>query len=172
VQSAVVSAMSEADLRRGMEIAAIAGQLWTVSDVVGALRAPVIADFLEAKSEELQAIAVKTLLRFGATRALSEAMAKTSAEVEGLGKDEVTEGAIRLTMSDIAEEQSQDLAQAGVELTAEGLARMAAAKGMRQATEEMVAEGVTSVAEGAEQIGAAETVQAVADTQEPGKKEA
>jgi len=49
---------------------------------------------------------------------------------------------------------------------------MAAAKGMRQATEEMVAEGVTSVAEGAEQIGAAETVQAVADTQEPGKKEA
>jgi len=68
VQRAVVSAMSEADLRRGMEIAAIAGQLWTVSDVVGALRAPVMADFLGAKSDELQAIGVKSLFRCGATR--------------------------------------------------------------------------------------------------------
>ena len=52
VQSAIVSAMSAADLDRGMELASVAGQLGAASDMMGTLGMPVLAAFLDAKGEQ------------------------------------------------------------------------------------------------------------------------
>ena len=133
-----------------MDLAAIAGQLWTVSDVVAALDMPVLADFLEVKGEELQEIAVEVLLRFGATHALAEYMEETGAEVEALGMEEAGEGAARLDISAGMEARSKELAQTGAEMTAQGLSQLAAAGGMRDAAKDLVTDSLGSKPEDGE----------------------
>ncbi len=73
--SAVVGLMSADDLERGLELARMAGEMWAVSDVVALLDMPVLADVLESRGENLQQIAVETIVRFSSARALSEVMA-------------------------------------------------------------------------------------------------
>ena len=163
VKVLIVSAISEEDLGYGMDLAAIAGQLWTVSDVVAALGMPVLADFLEVKGEELQNIAVETLLRFGATRALADNMGKTSSKVGELGAEEVVEGATRLGISDEMAARSDELAKTSADLTAQGLAQMAAASGMRDAAEVLVVAGTASIAGEVNKLSKAETPDAAAD---------
>ena len=153
LQSALVSALSEEELGYGMDLAAIAGQLWTVSDVVAGLDMPVLADFLEIKGEELQNIAVEVLLRFGATHALAAYMEETGAEVESLGMEEAFEGAARLDISAGMDARSQELAQTGAALTAKGLSQLAAAGGMRDAAKDLVTDSLDPKPEQAEDQG-------------------
>jgi len=153
IQSALVGALSEEELGYGMDLAAIAGQLWTVSDVVAALDMPVLADFLEVKGEELQEIAVEVLLRFGATHALADYLEETGAEVEALGMEEAYEGAARMDISAEMEARSKELAQAGAELTAQGLSQLAAAGGMHDAAKDLISDSVTTQSEKAEDQG-------------------
>ena len=163
VQSAIVSAMSAADLDRGMELASVAGQLEAASDMMGTLGMPVLAAFLDAKGEQVKRVAVNMLLRAGATRALGAAIAETGVEVGELGADEFAKGITRLAQAQAIESQSQQLAQAGAELTEQGVAEMAVSQEARQAAQEMRAKGVAEIAIGAEEVGAAEPTEAVAD---------
>ena len=110
VMSAVVAGMSSEDLERGMDLAAIYGELSVVGDVVAALDMPVLAAFLEDRGDWLREIAVDDLLRYGATRALSEAMEETGQEVAGLGSGEVAEGLVRLAASEEMAARSEALA--------------------------------------------------------------
>jgi hypothetical protein len=135
--SAVVGLMSDDDLDRGMELARMAGELWTVSDVVALLDMPVLAAFLEQRGEWLQEIAVETILSFGATRAVAEAMGETGTRVAGLGADEVAEGVVRGVASGALATDSEALAEAGVALAAQGMVETAAAEAAAKAAREL-----------------------------------
>ena len=84
--------MSKEELERGLELARLAGELWTVSDVVGVLEMPVLAEFLEERGPRLQDIAVDQLLRYTGTRALAGAIKEAGQDIEAMGEDEVVEG--------------------------------------------------------------------------------
>ena len=89
---AIVKLMSKEELERGLELARIAGELWTVSDVAGLLDMPVIAEFLEERGSHLQDIAVDQLLRYTSTRALAGAIKEAGQHIEAMGENEVVEG--------------------------------------------------------------------------------
>lgn len=116
MQSDVVSALSSDDLDRSMRLGAIAGQIGVASEIVYGLQMPELAAFLRTKGEELHAIAVNGIQRFGATRALSAAMAETSNQIGALGANEMLEGMARQEVADAALAASNDLtAEAGAE---------------------------------------------------------
>ena len=69
VKGAIVTLMSREELDRGLELARIAGEMWTVSDLAALLDMPMLADFLEERGMRLQEIAVDQLLRSTGTRA-------------------------------------------------------------------------------------------------------
>lgn len=163
LESAIVSEMSADDLDHGMKLASIAGQLWAASNVLETLDMPMIADFLDDKGQELQDLAVDTLLRSGATRGLARAMADTGAEVGELGAGEVAEGIGRLVESAELENQSELLEDAGEQLTEQGLDEVVASEELSEAAKEIRAEGVDEMTTGAEEIGEAETAETVAE---------
>lgn len=73
-------------------LASITRQLYVAGDVVAGLEMPVLAEFLADPGEWPREIAVDTVLRFGASRTLSDALAKTGLDVQSLGEGEVAEG--------------------------------------------------------------------------------
>jgi hypothetical protein len=166
VMSAIVAGMSADDLEEGMELAGISGQLVAASDVLEELDMPILSAFLYDRGEWLREIAVNNMLRFGATRALSEAMAETQEQIEELGTDEVNEGLTRMALSEDAAIASEELAAAGARLAAEGLAEIAAARAMGEASAELAVEGIAQVAEGAADLGESEALHATADAVE------
>jgi len=91
---AIVKLMSREELDRGLELARIAGELGTVSDVAGLLDMPVIAEFLEERGSRLQEIAVDQLLRYTGTRALAGAIKEAGEHIEAMGEDEVVDGVV------------------------------------------------------------------------------
>jgi hypothetical protein len=145
VQSALVSALSAGDLRRGMEIAGISGELRATADVLGILGMPVVSDFLMDKGEQLQELAVRSLLRFGATRTLAESMAETGANVQSLAENELYEGSVRLEASDALKAGSKRLAKKGAKLTELGEDELVVADGMAESARDLVIEGVTQL---------------------------
>jgi hypothetical protein len=162
VQSAIISLMADGDLAESMDIAAISGQLFAVSEVMDAIDMPVLAAFLETKGEQLHEIAVDTIFRYSATRALGDAMAETGRELDAMGEREVAEGADRMAAAEGLAESSEDMAAEGVERAAHGLAEMAAAQGMHEAAEELALEGAAEAAAGAARIGAADAISELA----------
>jgi hypothetical protein len=155
--SAIVGAMSEEDLERGMELARIAGELETIGDVVDMLQMPVLSEVLTKRGLRLRQIAVDTLLSFTATRALSGAMGQTGKDIEALGENEVAEGVVRLAVSDAAAARSQELAQMSDALVSQGVDELVTAKLAGEVAREAATAGVAKIASGAEAIGAGET---------------
>ncbi len=100
LQSDVVAALSSDDLERSMALGAIAGQIAVAAEIVYTLQLPELAIFLRDKGDELHAIAVDGVKRFGAGRALSEAMLETSNQIGVLGANEMLEGMARQDMAD------------------------------------------------------------------------
>jgi hypothetical protein len=95
VQSEIVRALGKADLEFAMAIAAIAGQMTVVSDIAAMRDLPVLAVFLDDKGAELHNLAVDSIVRFGATRAVAKCMAQTAARVGKPGAGEMVEGMAR-----------------------------------------------------------------------------
>ena len=118
LMGAIVSLMSKEELERGLELGRLAGELWTVSDVVDMLDMPVLAEFLDERGMRLQEIAVDQLLRYTGTRALAGAIKETGKEIEAMGEQEVAEGAVRMAVSEAAAERSQELSMASDALAA------------------------------------------------------
>lgn len=129
VMSAAVAALNEEDLEDTMEIASISGELSVLADVLASLDMPTMAEFVFDRSERLHEIAVDNILRFGAMRALSEAMGAAGDEIGDLGEEEMLEGEARLDMAAAAADNSFAMRSAGEAMIAEGLAALAAAEG-------------------------------------------
>ena len=143
-----------------------------VSDVADILQMPVLSAFLDVKSDELQDLAVDTILRFSATRTLAAAMGATGAGVAELGANEMAEGLTRLAVAEGMAIRSDELAEVGAELVAEGLVETAAAAGLREAAGDLAAEGIAEIAVGAEELGEAAVEADVAETLEGAAEEA
>jgi hypothetical protein len=127
------------------------------------LEMPVLAAFLADRGQWWREIAVDTVIRFGAQRALSDALVQTGFDIEELGAGEVDEGLARMAASALAAARSEELAEAGEEMAARGMVEMAAAEAMAEAGEELAAEGVVQVAGGAAALGAAAALNATSE---------
>ena len=103
---AIVGLMSRGDLEHGMELARLAGELAAVGDVVDLLDMPVLAEFLGERGMHLQEIAVEQMIRAVGTRALAGAIKAAGKDIEAMGEQELTEGAVRLAVADAAAERS------------------------------------------------------------------
>jgi len=117
--SAVVSGISAEDLEDAMDLAAISGQLAAASDIVTELDMPVLAAFLSDRGRWLREIAVDTVVRFGATRALSALMEETGWQLDDLAVDEIAEGLEELAGAEALAEREL-LAGAAADLTGKG----------------------------------------------------
>jgi hypothetical protein len=162
VQSEMVRYLSEADLDHAMGIAAIAGQLSVASDIVFMREMPVLADFLEARGHALHQLALESIVKFAAGRAVATSMAATATEVGQMGVDELEQGAARLGVAQRGVVASEALAMAGAEKVLSGAVAIEAAEELRQAGQGLALEGVADLAAGAERIGQAEALDATA----------
>ena len=77
VMSAVVASLGVDDLERGLQIARIGGELSVVAEVVRRLDMPVLSAFLADRSAALEDASVDGIMRAGAARAVSGALAST-----------------------------------------------------------------------------------------------
>jgi hypothetical protein len=150
---AIVGLMSWEDLDRGMELARMAGEMATASDVVDLLEMPVLATFLERRGLRLQEIAVEQLMRAASTRALSGAVKQAGRDIEAMGEQEIAEGAVRMAVSDAAAERSEQLAVTGVLLAGQGADELATAAVAGAVAKDAAVAGVAEVAAGAEEVG-------------------
>jgi hypothetical protein len=163
MQTAIVQALGEHDLDRGMDLAAIAGQLWAVSEMLESIDMPVLSAFLETKGHELQDIAVDSLLRATAAHDLADSMEETGLAIGELGANEVDEGEARLAAAQAFGEASEQLAAEGAAQAIQGATQVAAAKSKRKAKQELQQAAVTEIAEGAAKVGAAQAMGATAE---------
>jgi hypothetical protein len=163
VQSALIGALGAEDLADAMSMAAIAGQLGAVATVVDGLEMPILAAFLIDKSDELHDLAVESIYRSSATRALASAVGATGKDMAALGTNEMAQGLARLAISDTFAFRSEELAEEGLELTAEGLVEAAAADGMREASKDLAADAIGEIAAGSAELGAADTLDALTE---------
>jgi hypothetical protein len=163
---AIVKLMSREELERGLELARLAGELWTVSDVVGTLDMPVLADFLEERGMRLQQIAADQLLRYTGTRALAGAIKEAGKDIEAMGEQEIAEGAVRLAVSEAAAERSAELSAASDALAVKGVDELSTAAMAGLVARDAAQTGVAEIAAGAEELGAGEEIQAMGATLE------
>jgi hypothetical protein len=154
--SAIVGLMGEDDLERGMQLARLAGELEAAGSVVSRLQMPVLASFLVSRSNQLQGIAVDTIVRSGGTRALSQVIAAKGMEIEEMGIEEASEGLARLAASEAMVERSEQLAVAGVLFGVKGAVEVEMAAEEASLAREVGEAGVAGIAEGAALLGAAE----------------
>jgi len=163
---AIVKLMSREELERGLELARLAGELWTISDVAGVLDMPVLAEFLEERGMRLQQIAADQLLRFTGTRALAGAIKEAGEDVEAMGEQEVNEGILRLAVSDAAAQRSAELSAASDALAARAVDEMVTAEIAGSVARESAVIGVVEIAKGAEVMGAGEATMAMGEALE------
>jgi len=162
VQTEVVAALSAGDVARAMELGAVSGQLAVASDFVASRNMPVLAAFLEDKSNLLRKFAVDSAMRSGATRALAQAMSATGAKVGDLGVNEIAEGLVRMAVAEAGAERSQELAFEGEMNAIVGVEEIAAAEKARKVARKLEKQGIKQVAEGTEAVGQGEAIGAVA----------
>jgi hypothetical protein len=158
---AIVKLMSKEELERGLELARIAGELWTISDVAGVLDMPVLADFLEERGLRLQQIAADQLLRYTGTRALAGAIKQAGEDIEVMGEDEVVEGMLRGAASEAVAERSAELSVASDMLAAKGVDELTTAAMAGMVARDAAQSGVAEIASGAEEMGAGEATAAM-----------
>jgi len=155
--------MSKEELERGLELARLAGELWTLSDVVSVINMPVLADVLEARGVRLQEIAVEQLLLFAGTRVLAGAIQQAGEDVEAMGEEEIAEGAVRVAVSEAAAERSAELSAASDVLAAKGVGEVATAAAAGKVAKAAAKSGVAEIAKGAEAVGAGEAAAATGE---------
>jgi len=163
IQSILVSGLSEEDLRLGMEMGAIAGQLAVAADVVAMLDMPVLAEFLANRGDDLRDLAVDAIIKFGATRAMSQTMEGIGARIGAMGADEMVEGMARRTVAEAAAQRSEELAVAGLAYAVSGIENLEIAQAAGAVAHELAVEGVAEVAAGSLELGAGSTMEAVGE---------
>jgi hypothetical protein len=162
VQSEIVRSLGEADLEFAMAIAAISGQIAVVGDIATLRDMPVLAIFLENKGAALHELAVESIVKFGATRAVAKSMARTAGRVGALGADEMVEGMARLEVAAKGAAVSEAMAEAGAMKVVQGAVEIEASRDLREMAGAIAAQGVADVAAGSEKVGGAVVLDATA----------
>jgi len=167
---AVVSMVSWEELDRGLEVARVAGELGAVSDVVGVLGMPVLAEFLKMRGARLQSLAADQVLRFTSTRALAEAINTAGADLEAMGEQEAAEGMVRIAVSNAAAERSAELSVESELLAEKGADELITAEEAREVAKGSAKAGLSDIVEGAEMVGEGETLEAGGEVLEEGAR--
>lgn len=118
---------------------------------------------MEDKSDELNELATNAIVVAGATRAMAESLAVTSAALAKVGADELEEGLTRTTLAGLAAERAEDLADMGADMVTKGISDFATAEGMDVTADELALGGVGQVAEGAAMLGEAKAMAATGE---------
>ena len=153
--SAVVAVMGAEDLEQGLALARLSGELRAAYTLVQRLHMPVLAAFLDDRSERLHYMAVETALRASSTRALGTALVATGQDLSALSAEEVAEGVTRLAASAALEERSGELAEAGEIYAEAGADELMDAQTLGDAARGLASDGVAEAAVAGAELGAA-----------------
>jgi hypothetical protein len=123
----------------------------------------VLATFLDRRGARLQEIAVEQLMRAAGTRALAGAIREAGWDIEEMGEQEMTEGAVRMAVSDAAAERSAELSVASDLLAAQGIDEAATAIAAGAVATDTARAGVAEIAAGAEAVGKGEAAAAAGE---------
>jgi hypothetical protein len=164
VMSALVGMMSSDGIEHGMELARLSGELHTASEMVVALKMPVLANLLAKRAARLHEMSVEQIRLAISTSGISQILAATGQEISDLGSNEVEEGMTRLTVSRAASEESKAMSKASDELAVQGMEEMILAEKVGKTARREANEGAGEISAGAAVMGAALTMENVADT--------
>jgi hypothetical protein len=164
VLSALVGMMSTDGIEHGMELARLSGELQTASEMVEALKMPVLADLLSKRAARLHEMSVEQIRLAISTNGYSQILAATGQQISDLGENEVDEGMTRLTVSRAASEESAAMSIASDDLAAQGMEEMILAEKVGQAARLEANEGVSEISAGSAVVGAALALDNVAAT--------
>lgn len=164
VMSALVGMMSSEDLEHGLELARLSGELETTSEMVDALRMPVLANFLSDRAARLHEMSVAQIRRAISTDGISQVLAATGKKISTLGENEVEEGMARLTLSEVAAVESEVMSRTSEDLATKGIEEMVVAGEVTKVARAEAAEGAAEISSGSAVIGAALAMDEMAAT--------
>src|SRR4029453_13028595 len=97
----------------GVQLGRLAGGARGGGGIVRLLAMPVLAGFLESRSDRVNGMAINAVLRSTSTRALAAVMEATGADLASLSAENVADGIVRLATADAMAVRSGELAGAG-----------------------------------------------------------
>jgi len=151
----IVKSMSAEDLERALDLAAISGQLATVSDLAYGLEMTTLGSFLNISSRKLKGHAVESLVLMRGNRELARSMREVSEQLSGLGRTEAARAAVKIGLAESLQAKSEELADAAAGNVLRGLDEASISDTLGGASEALAREGIGNVAVGSGQIGAA-----------------
>jgi hypothetical protein len=125
--SEAATALSLSEVERGMELAAMAGQIGTVADTVRVMGMESLGSFLNDMSLRMRGIAVRDVLESQDRRGLARAIGDAGAGVGALAESELAAGMAELASAQNAADASELAAKVGAGQIASGLVEEAAA---------------------------------------------
>ena len=125
---AIVGLMSQEELDRGLELARLAGELWTVGDLAEVLDMPVLARIPRSARHAPARDRRRAVAALHEHARAAGAIKQTGKAIEAAGENEIAEGAVRLAASAAAAERSAELAMASDILAAQGSDEFATAR--------------------------------------------
>lgn len=120
-------ALSLDEVERGMELAAMAGQIGTVGDTVRAIGMESLGKFLDDMSRRMRELAVRDMLQSQDARGLAQAIGEAGEGVGVLGETELAAGIAELASAQEAADASELAATVGAGQIVAGLAEATAA---------------------------------------------
>jgi hypothetical protein len=163
VLSALVGMMGRSDIEHGLELARLSGELYTVRDMVEALKMPVLAEFLTDRAARLHAMSVEQIRVAISTDGLSQVLAATGQKIGTLGENEVEEGMVRLSTSQAVAVQSEALAISSDTLAVKGLTEVVIGEEVAQDARAEAMQGTAEISSGSAVMGAALAMDDMAD---------
>lgn len=164
VLNALMGMMSEENIKHGLELARLSGELETAGEMVAALQMPVLASFLLERASRLHEMSVDQIRLAISTDGMSQVMAAAGERIAVLGENEVEEGVARLVISSAASEESAAMLKASEELAMQGMEEVLDAREVARAVRAEALEGAAEISSGSAVVGAALTVDEVATT--------
>lgn len=155
VLSALVGMMGRSDIEHGLELARLSGELYTVRDMVDALKMPVLAEFLTDRAARLHAMSVEQIRIAISTDGLSQVLAATGKKIGTLGENEVEEGMVRLSTSEAVAGESESLAKTSEDLAIKGATEVVIGEEVAEDARAEAMQGTATISSGSAVMGAA-----------------
>ena len=175
VMSALVGMMSREDIEHGLELARLSGELHTVSEMVEALKMPVLSTYLYERASRLHEMSVEQIRVAISTDGVSQILSAAGQRINTLGENEVDEGMVRLATAEAVSAQSAARSKASEDLAVQGITEMVIGGEIADAAQAEAVEGASDISSGSAVIGAAlvmdEMATALKEKSEQGQKE-
>jgi hypothetical protein len=155
VVSALVGMMSREDIEHGLELARLSGELYTASDILAAMKMPVMVTFLTERAERLHEMSVEQIRIAISTDGVSQILSAAEQRINTLGENEVEEGMVRLATSEAVSAESAARSKASEDLARQGIGEMVLGGEVNEAAQAETMEGTAEISSGSAIMGAA-----------------